>query len=489
MPKIVESDDDPDYAEASNAGARDEVDEEDYLPPRKAAAMAHTAQHSTQAAHANPTANAGVAPIGQAKRRIIDEDDDFVPPGHAPAPSAPNTGLYPASTNSRPSASANTTAKATAASEDDLVLSDDEALGPPAPKRPKFKFVSPSNKKGTSSGAKEASSAKSAAGKDADRFYSEDEGDSDFDDSNNVLSASEGEDDYMDIDDSEEYGGGAKAAKRSKRTPTQRVAPLVAPPRPAPASTAGSVDVEALLNPPPRKRGRPPGSKTKNRNVTPVKKTPTRKKSGSTREEDGENFSDEFDEEEAVYDVDSDAGYKDTDEESDEEVGEDGHRKTGEDGPKKLTARQKAMSSGGTEASELMELSGTRNQATQLTSPNSQRATLGGRKAALYTKKVERTQPPPDVMAEVSVVVAQLLNRNPSYDKDDPRKRTVPEMYFNPEMRKDVSRPGGNFVTLPLADHTVSFPPSLGWSTEPLRSQDTTEIPHVILKRFIRDPA
>lgn len=486
MPKIVESDDDPDYAEANNAGARDTVDEDDYVTPRRAAALAHAAQHSNQAAVANPTANAGVGATGQAKRRVIDEDDDFVPSGHTSATRAPNASLYPGQAPLQSSAPANTAAKASAASEDELLLSDDESMGPPAPKRPKFKFVSPSNKKGAAAGAQGAPSAKSSSAKDGNRFYSDDEGDSDFDDGNNILSASEEEDDYMDIDDSEDYGGGAKPAQRSKRTPTQRVPPPVAPSKPAPVAPPAVTDDQLLSPPQPRKRGRPPGSKTKNRNPTPAKKTPTKKK-GATKE-DGEAFSDEYDEE-GAYESESDGGYSGSDQGSDAEIGEDGQRKSGEDGPKKLTARQKAMSSGGTEASELMELSGTRNKATQLTSPSAQRATLGGRKAALYTKKVERTQPPPDVMAEVSVVVAQLLNRNPSYDKDDLRKRVVPEMYFNPEMRKDISRPGGNFVTLPLADHAVSFPTSLGWSADPVKSQDTVEIPHVILKRFIRDPA
>lgn len=480
MPKIIESDDDADYTDSTNGGGGGRADAGDYVPPQQPAVVTPAVAPSGQPLGAHGAAATGPTAVRQPKKRILDEDDDFDPTGSAGGATSSYSGSHPSTSATASAHAAHPSAPRQTMAEDDFVLSDDELMEPPASKRPKFKFTSASSTQASSAAPSKATGAKSASAKAGQHFYSDDEGDSDFGDEDNVLSASDDEGDFMDFDDSEEYQGASQAPQRSKRTALQRapsvrappLTPTKGPPAPvAPVVLSDPNDPNSL--PVKRKRGRPPGSKTKNKvAIAPTKKTPTKR-----RNDDATEFSDEEEDSEVLV-------------ESDEySEGEDGQRRSAGDdgGPKKLTARQKALSGDAGENSELMELSGTRNQATSLT-PAAQRATLG-HKAALYTKKVERTQPPPDVMAEVSVVVAQLLNRNPSYDKDDFRKRVVPEMYFNPELRKDWSRPNGNFITLPLYDHATSLPASLGWSSVPLKPEETADIPVVTLKRSIRDPA
>lgn len=483
MPKILESDEDADYADADYADPREDTNDGDSVHPRKAAALARGSTNAPQVAQTNSSAPIGSTPVQMPKRRVLDEDDVMPPSGSEaligtsiPANSS-TLGSVPSNSAAQPSVSRSQ------AAEDDFVLSDDEAMQPPAAKRPKFKFKSSSPKFTPTATPKDSTEGKSKVNKAAKQFYSDDEDDSDFDDEHNVLSASEDEDEFVDMDESDEYTGSTKSSG-AKRSLPRRTAPKAAPPVPSLPPASVQEDASQEEAPVRRKRGRPPGSKNKPGAAT--KKTPTKRKS-----EDDMYDEDFGDDDEVVYASEDDMVL---DDDEDEEDGEEGIERSRDDtGPKKLTARQKAMTTSGVGSTEsdLMELTGTRNQPSQQPASSGsgpQRATIG-RKPALINKKVERTQPPDDVMQEVSQVVAQLLNRNPSFDKDDFRKRVVPDMFFNPELRKDCSQPSGNFVTLPLAVHDSAFTASLGWSQTPLRPSETKDIPSIVLKRGIRDPA
>lgn len=491
MPKIIESDDEGDSTNTNVGNQAPTVDVAAPAPQRAAHAHIPIQTNNPSLGINQPAVAAAPTFVQAPKRRVLEEDDDF--PAHAPQTATTPATL--ASQGATGTFTTNTQAKTTTVSnthsDDFIVLSDDESMEPPTAKRPKLRALPAPT-------AKSTATSKSTKKKAEKRYYSDDDGDSDFDDANDELSPSEDEEDnFIDVDDSDEDYGGRPTAKKERGG------------KKSAAANREPVDDEA---PAPKKRGRPLGSKSKpssakksatkgnTKSPASAKGTKKRGRPSAGHIDDISDLEDEYDdEEEGDYSLGSEEEDGMGEEEEDDFVdleGDDGEERRssashstaqGDSANKKLTARQKAMS--GEETEGLMALTGERSQpAAVVEAPAQPRVTMG-RKAALHTKKAERTQPPDDVMQEVTQVVNQLLNRNPAYDKMDARKRVVPDMYFNPELRKDTSNPTGNFITLPLAIYSDVFSPRHGWSEKPLRANETADIPEISLKRGLRDTA
>jgi hypothetical protein len=458
MPKIVESDESFDYESEQDEEAHQIEPETPH--PRKAAAMIHIASRNSNKtpSTARPAPATTTTPATAASRRRIGEDDDDSPPqpiSQSKKIIITNTSRAGSSIPAKPLAS-----NRMETSDDEFSLSDEEGMQSPKAKRRKLVSPSKPTAKTTSNLSKASKQVKSAQR----QYYSDD--DEDFDEDDNVLSDSEddqaimfessGEEDYV-------------PKKTSKPQEDMIIDDEIAPPQA-------------------KKRGRPPGSKNRPKDkASNAKRSSTPKalkKAGRSRKVQVGDEDDDFlsDEDEAYgdeYDLDH----------SDEEDGEsdsDNLMEIGLEGPKKMTARQKAIV-GETQA-EHVALAGTRLVQAPVEQAKQRRGPTLGAKTGTVGRPSHRTQPPEDVMQEVTTIVGQLMNRS-ALDKVEVKRNLRAEPMFNPELVKFWSREDGNFVTLPLAHYEAMFPPTAGWSSSPLRANDTKDIPVLTLKRGLMDSA
>lgn len=460
MPRIAESED-----EVEGHGRRDRVDEsssesDDYQHPRKAAAQLHLQSRSSGIdSLASPSITTAKSLAGP-KRRVIEEDEDDTPfvPSHISQTAKPSIDAPKIA----PTAHIITIASKTAPirESDEVLLSDDDTMHPPSAKRRKL----PPSSKNTSLVKKQPDSGKRKSEK---RFYSDDDADIDFSDSNGPLS-DEDEDSFMEedsfdaeeslvVDDGysdtdEEYGTARKSTKASK--------PSKAPKKPS-----------------------TPKAGKKGSNLPKSASTGGKLASGGSNAKADLVDVDETSSVDVVDMIDVEAS--DYDEDSDLEIVD--YKAGSAPATKKKTARQKALS--GEHESEYLALTGTRNVPTTLVDPKKASLTpaaLLARKPTLSAKKDERTQPPDDVLQEVNQIVTQLLHRN-ALERTETTRDVRNEPMFNPELTKFWSKPSGNFITVPLSNFEALFPPNLGWSGTSLTPTEAADIPVVHVNRSIQD--
>lgn len=438
MPKISESDDDYDGEGHNRQFEESSSESDDLVAPRKAAFQAHMAARSNapvtpRNAPAPSTQHTGVPP-----RRILEEDDDFASGVQVVPPPQDKKASTSQQKSKPPTSSRVKTTRGSESDESDFSARDTRS---PVAKRRKLVSPKPSASRSSSKVAKNASN----------RYHSDDD-EEDFSDED-ALSTSESEGDLDLVD--------TPKARRSAMDVTEEAEPL---------KTNKSTDANAT--PVKRGRGRPKGSKSHAKSdasgTAAAKGDVSGKNSTSRKSVEWDSISLESESEISLSDS----------EEDEEEL----------DLTKLVsrpTNRQRAML--GEEEQEHLELSGTKNKVGVVKDPRKQVSMAGNSGSSIAKKpRHERINPPSDVIAEVGVVVAQLLHRG-GLEVVDNTRNVKDEIMFNPESLKFWSKNEGNFLTFPLAQYPNAFPSEAGWSDKPMRPSETKDIPLIVLERGLAE--